>query len=236
MTQPGSPLKLLGLIGGISAESTAHYYAMLNAMARERLGGRHAARLLLWSVDFGPVADMQEADRWDELTTMMVDSAKRLEGAGAEAIMICANTMHLMADEVAAAVSAPFIHIADATAAMLKAQGASKPVIVATRFTMEKPFYAERLAQHGITSCVPPADERAELHAIIYDELVKGQFLEPSRQRLKQIVSNALERGADSVILGCTEFGMLAPPETFDCVAVDSAYAHAKAAMDFALT
>lgn len=231
-----APLKLLGLIGGISWESTTHYYQLLNRLARERLGGQHSARLLVWSVDFAPVAEKQEAGRWDELTAEMIDAARRLEGAGAQALLICANTMHLMADEVQAAIGIPLIHIADATAEAVKAAGACKPLLFATRFTMEKAFYCDRLARMGVEAVVPEAEDRESLHAIIFDELVKGVFRTQSRQVLLDLFERERrERHVDSVILGCTEFGMLAAPKYFDAPAFDTAEVHAQAAMAFAL-
>jgi aspartate racemase len=230
-----SPLRMLGLIGGISWESTTHYYQLLNRLARERLGGKHSARLLLWSVDFAPIAEMQDAGAWRDLTAIMIDAAKRLEGAGAEALVICANTMHLMADEVQAAIGIPLIHIADVTAAALKAKGSRRPVLLATRFTMEQAFYRERLARSGIEAIVPNEADRAELHRIIFEELVQGKFLDASRARLVEVVKREQANGADGVILGCTEFGMLAPPSAFDLPAVDTAEAHAEAAIAFAL-
>jgi aspartate racemase len=230
-----SPLRMLGLIGGISWESTTHYYQLLNRLARERLGGKHSARLLLWSVDFAPIAEMQDAGAWRDLTAIMIDAAKRLEGAGAEALVICANTMHLMADEVQAAIGIPLIHIADVTAAALKAKGSRRPVLLATRFTMEQAFYRERLARSGIEAIVPNEADRAELHRIIFEELVQGKFLDASRARLVEVVKREQANGADGVILGCTEFGMLAPPSAFDLPAVDTAEAHAEGAIAFAL-
>lgn len=235
MSAQVSPLCLLGLIGGISWESTTHYYQLLNGLARRRLGGKHSARLLLWSVDFAPIAEMQEAGHWRELTTIMIDAAKRLEGAGAEALVICANTMHLMADDVQAAIGIPLIHIADVTAAALREKAVRRPVLLATRFTMEHPFYRERLAKHGIEAVVPNDADRVELHRIIFEELVQGKFLDSSRAKLVDVVNRARESGADGIILGCTEFGMLAPPSTFDLPAVDTAAAHAEAAIAFAL-
>ena len=235
MRPPDSPLRLLGLIGGISWESTAHYYQTLNRLARERLGGKHSARLLLWSVDFAPIAELQEEGDWNALTDVMVDAATRLENAGAEGLLICANTMHLMADDVAAAVGIPLIHIADVTATALKLRGVQRPVLLATRFTMEEPFYCDRLRRHGIDPIIPEEVDRAELHRIIFEELVQGKFLDASRATLVEVVKRAAAQGADGVILGCTEFGLLAPPETFDLPAIDTAEAHAEAAMDFAL-
>ena len=235
MSVQALPLRLLGLIGGISWESTTHYYQLLNRRARDLLGGKHSARLLLWSVDFARIAEMQDAGAWRELTAIMVDAAKRLEGAGAEALVICANTMHLMADDVQAAIGIPLIHIADVTAAALKAKGVTRPVLLATRFTMEKSFYRERLARHGIEAIVPNDADRLELHRIIFEELVQGQFLDESRKKLAELVDREKTQGADGVILGCTEFGMLAPPAMFDLPAVDTAQAHAEAAIAFAL-
>ena len=160
-------MKTLGLIGGMSAESTAVYYQTLNRLVRERLGGLHSAELVLWSVDFAPIAELQSADDWDATGAILADAARSLEGAGAQAILICANTMHLNAPQVAAAVSAPLIHIADATAQALKARGVTKALLLGTRFTMEKPFYAERLEAAGLTVMTPPKADRDRLHAII---------------------------------------------------------------------
>jgi aspartate racemase len=230
-----TPLRLLGLIGGVSWESTTHYYQLLNRMARERLVGKHSARLLLWSVDFGPIAELQEEGNWDALTDVMIDAATRLENAGAEALVICANSMHLMADDVAAAIKIPLIHIADVTATALKLRNSYRPVLLGTRFVMDEPFYRDRLLRHGIDPIIPAEADRVELHRIIFDELVQGQFLDASRAKLIDVVDRLKPQGADGVILGCTEFGMLAPPETFDLPAVDTAEAHAEAAMDFAL-
>lgn len=235
MRPPDSPLRLIGMIGGTSWESTTHYYQLLNRLARERLGGKHSARLLLWSVDFAPIAQLQEEGDWDALTDVMVDAATRLENAGAEGLLICANSMHLMADDIAAAIKIPLVHIADVTATALKLRNSYRPVLLGTRFVMDQPFYAERLRRHGIDPIVPGDVDRAELHRIIFEELIHGQFLDASRARLVDVVNRLKPQGADGVVLGCTEFGMLAPPETFDLPAVDTAEAHAEAAMDFAL-
>jgi aspartate racemase len=229
-------MKTVGLIGGMSWESTTTYYQLLNRMARDRLGGQHSARLLMWSCDFAPIAAMQAAGQWDEATAVLVDAARRLEGAGAEALLICANTMHLMAAEVQAAVSVPLLHVADATAGSLTAAGARRPLLLATRFTMEKDFYRDRLAANGLDPIVPPKADRDRLHAIIYDELIQGRFEPASKAAVIDIVARAQAgEGVDAVILGCTEFGLLVGSGDFAIPMFDTTEIHARAAMDFAL-
>jgi aspartate racemase len=229
-------MKTLGLIGGMSWESTTLYYQLLNRMARDRLGGQHSARLVLWSVDFAPIARMQSAGLWDEATAAMVDAARRLERAGAEAIVICANTMHRMADEVAAAVSPPLLHVADATAAAVRAAGVRRPLLLATRFTMEQDFYRARLRKHGVEALIPAEPDRVRLHAIIFDELVQGRFKLASKDALVAMTESAVRgEGADGVILGCTEFALLVKPDDLPVPVFDTTEIHAKAAMDFAL-
>lgn len=230
-------MKTLGLLGGMSWESTTAYYQRLNRLARERLGGQHSAKLLIWSADFAPIAAMQAADDWAGATVVLVEAARRLEGAGAEALLICANTMHLMASEVQAAVDIPLIHVADATAARLKARGAARPLLLATRFTMERPFYRERLSSLGVEAVVPPAVDRERLHAIIFDELVQGRFEPASRAAVIEIAERAITGdAADCVVLGCTEFGLLVQPDDFSAPLFDTTEIHARAAMDFALS
>jgi aspartate racemase len=229
-------VKTLGLIGGMSWESTTLYYQLLNRMARDRLGGHHSARLVLWSVDFAPIARMQAAGLWDEASAAMVDAARRLERAGAEAIVICANTMHRMADDVAAAVSAPLLHVADATAGAIRAAGVRRPLLLATRFTMEQGFYRERLQRNGVEPLIPAEPDRIRLQSIIYDELVQGRFKLASKEAMVAMVERAVRaERADGVILGCTEFGLLVKPDDLPIAVFDTAEIHAKAAMDFAL-
>lgn len=229
-------MKTLGLIGGMSWESTSLYYQLLNRMAREALGGQHSAKLVLWSVDFAPIAAMQSAGLWDEATVEMIDAARRLEAAGAEAIIICANTTHLMADEVAAAVNLPLIHVVDATAAAIRAAGVRRPLLLATRYTMEQPFYRDRLRRRGVGSVVPAERDRARLQSIIFDELVQGRFKLASKDALVAMSESAV-RGdrADGIILGCTELGLLLKPEDLPAPTFDTTEIHARAAMDFAL-
>ena len=229
-------MKTLGLIGGMSWESTTLYYQLLNGIARERLGGQHSAKLVLWSVDFAPIARMQAAGLWDEATAEMVDAARRLERAGAEAIVICANTMHRMADEVAAAVPIPLLHVADATAAAIRSAGVARPLLLATRFTMEQGFYRDRLRRGGVEALIPAEPDRVRLHSIIFDELVQGRFKLASKEALVAMTESAVRgEAADAVILGCTEFGLLVKPEDLPVPVFDTAEIHAKAAMDFAL-
>jgi len=221
----------------MSWESTAVYYRLLNEMARERLGGQHSADLVMVSVDFAPIAALQAAGAWEEATAVMVAAARRLEGAGAEAILICANTMHRMADEVQAAVAAPVIHIADATARRALSTGARRPLLLATRFTMDQNFYRDRLRAGGVEALIPREDERLRLHAIIYDELVRGRIEEASRRAFIAIVERAVaEEGVDAAILGCTEFALLVRPGDLTVPALDTTEIHARAAMDFALS
>ena len=228
-------MKTLGLIGGISAESTTIYYRELNRMVRERLGGLHSCELILWSVDFAPVAALQARDDWDATGALLADAARKLEVAGAQAIVICANTMHLNAPQVEAAVSVPLIHIADATAAALKAKGVSRPLLLATRFTMEKAFYRDRLEAQGLAVLVPGEGDREHLHAIIYDELCQGVILAASRVSVLDMIERGRAAGADSLIFGCTEIGLLLDAGDMPLPTVDTALAHAEAAVDFAL-
>ncbi len=228
-------MKTLGLIGGISAESTTIYYRELNRMVRERLGGLHSCELILWSVDFAPIAALQARDDWNATGAILADAARKLEVAGAQAIVICANTMHLNAPQVEAAVSVPLIHIADATAAALKAKGVSRPLLLATRFTMEKAFYRDRLEAQGLAVLVPGEGDRERLHAIIYDELCQGVILAASRVSVLDMIERGRAAGADSLIFGCTEIGLLLDAGDMPLPTVDTALAHAEAAVDFAL-
>jgi aspartate racemase len=228
-------VKTLGLIGGMSAESTTVYYQTINRLVRERLGGLHSAELVLWSVDFAPIAELQAKDDWAETGRRMADAARRLEGAGAQAILICANTMHLNAPEVQAATGVPLIHIGDATASALKALGVTKALLLGTRFTMEKPFYAERLAAAGLGVLTPSKADRDRLHAIIYDELVVGVVSQASKVSVLEMIAAGRAAGADGVIFGCTEIGLLLDPAEMFLPTVDTAIAHCEAAVAFAL-
>ncbi len=226
-------MRTVGLLGGMSAESTTLYYQAMNRMVRERLGGLHSMQLLMWSVDFAPIAQMQAEGDWEAAGEVLAQAAARLEGAGAEAIMIGANTMHLVADQVQAAVRVPLIHIADATADAVKAVGCSRPLLLATRFTMETPFYRDRLSAQGVEAMIPGEADRERLHAIIYDELCQGVVTQASKAEVLAMIAKA--DGADCVIFGCTEVGLLLSPADLALPVIDTALVHAQAGVDFAL-
>lgn len=229
-------MKTIGLIGGMSWESTVTYYQCLNRLARERLGGLHSAQLLLWSFDFAEVEQLQADGNWDGATARMVDAARRLEAGGAECLVICTNTMHLMAPAVQAAVDLPLIHIADATAEAIHRDGARHPVLLATRYTMEQDFYTGRLRdQHNIDVRIPDADDRTIVHDVIYDELCQGIVRGESKDAYLAVVSRARGAGADAVIFGCTEVGLLISQADLDVPAFDTTVIHAEAVMRFAL-
>ncbi len=228
-------MRTLGLIGGMSAESTTVYYQTINRLVRERLGGLHSAKLIVWSVDFAPIAELQAKDDWDATGAELAAIACKLEAAGAEAVLISANTMHLNAPQVQAAVAIPLIHIGDATARAVKARGVERPLLLGTRFTMEKPFYAERLRASGLDPLIPADAARDRLHAIIYDELVQGVINPASRAEVLRMIELARTQGADGVIFGCTEIGLLLDPAAMPVPTVDTAIAHCEAAVDFAL-
>jgi len=229
-------VKAIGLIGGMSWESTVVYYQLLNRLARQRLGGLHSAKLLLWSFDFAEIEAHQAAGDWEAATDCMVDAARSLEKGGAECIVICTNTMHKMAGEVQDAVKIPLIHIADATATAIKGAGVQRPLLLGTRFTMEQDFYKGHLKnQHDISVLIPDDAERTSVHDIIYQELCQGEIKPASRQRYLDIVRNAADAGADGVIFGCTEVGLLIGQEDLQLPAFDTTELHAIAALDFAL-
>jgi len=229
-------VKTIGLIGGMSWESTVVYYQLLNRLARERLGGLHSAELLLWSFDFAEIEALQAADDWEAATARMTAAAEAVARGGADCFVICTNTMHKMAEAVDAAAGLPLIHIADATASAVKAAGVKAPLLLATGYTMEQDFYKGRLkAKHGIDVRVPDAAGRKVVHDIIYDELCQGIVSPQSKARYLEIVQQAVAEGADSVIFGCTEIGLLVSAGDFDIPAFDTTDLHARAALDFAL-
>jgi len=226
-------MKVIGLIGGMSCESTAHYYARLNERVRDVLGGLHSAEILMWSVDFAPVAQMQAEGRWQEAGTLLASIAKRL---GADAIVLATNTMHKVADAIEEAIRIPFLHIADATAAKIREAGKRRPAIMATRFTMEQDFYTGRLREKfALEPITPDEDDRALVHRIIYDELCVGRISETSRQAYVDVARRLAAKGADCLVLGCTEVGMLLDESNSPLPIFDTTLIHADAAVNFAL-
>ncbi|NPV57010.1 MAG: aspartate/glutamate racemase family protein [Anaerolineae bacterium] len=229
-------MKTIGLIGGMSWESSIEYYRIINQEARRLLGGTHSAKSLMVSVDFAEIEALQRAGDWDEATRMMIDAARSLERGGANFIVICTNTMHRMAEEVQAAVSLPLLHIADATAAAVKAAGVTVVGLLGTRFTMEQNFYRGRLEQmHTLTVLTPPEAERAIVHDVIYDELVIGRIDPSSRQQFVRIMADLVARGAQGIILGCTEIGLLVGAADCSVPLFDTTRLHAEAAVTMAL-
>ncbi|MGE3146118.1 MAG: aspartate/glutamate racemase family protein [Pseudorhodoplanes sp.] len=229
-------MKTLGLIGGMSWESTAIYYRLLNEGVQRRLGGLHSAKLLLHSVDFAEIAARQAAADWEALTGMMVEAAQRLARGGADALVICTNTMHKCAPAIAQAVPLPIVHIADATAAAIRLSAARRPALLATRYTMQQDFYRGHLRErHGIETLVPDAAGRDRVHGIIYEELCRGMVRPDSKAACLGEVAALRARGADGLILGCTEICMLLSQADFAMPVFDTTAIHAEAALDFAL-
>lgn len=227
---------MIGLIGGMSWESSAEYYRILNEGVRDRIGPTASARCLLWSFDFAEIERLQHAGDWDGLTARIVDAARRLEAAGVDVLLICTNTMHRMAPAVEAAITVPLLHIADPTAERITAAGHRKVGLLGTAFTMEHDFYKGRLtARHGLKVLVPDADDRATVHRIIYEELVAGKVLPQSRAAYREVIGRLIEDGAEAIILGCTEIMLLVQPEDSAVPLFDTTALHAQAAVATAL-
>jgi len=232
----GAAMKTIGLLGGMTWHSTADYYRLINEDVQRRLGGNSSARCVLYSVEFGEFEDLQEAGDWERLTVLMVDGARRVERAGADLILICANTMHRTADAVAAALAIPLIHIADAAAAEIRKSGAKTIGLLGTRYTMEQEFYRNRLeTMHGLRVLVPEPDDRARVHDVIYGELGRGIIKESSKSEYLAIINRLRARGAEGIILGCTEIPMLIKPGEAPIPTYDTTAIHARAAVDAAL-
>jgi len=229
-------MKTIGLIGGMSWESSAEYYRIINQEANRRLGGVHSAQCLMWSVDFEEIKRLQHEGDWERLSEAMKDAARRVERGGADFIVLCTNTMHRVADAIASAVGIPLLHIADPTAERIKAAGFRRVGLLGTAFTMEQDFYKGRLQQrHGLDVIVPDEDDRRIVHEIIYRELVLGQVRPESRQAYREIIARLVERGAEAVILGCTEIMLLVTDEDSPVPLFDTTTIHAIAAVDWAL-
>ena len=229
-------MKVIGLIGGMSWESTVPYYRLINEAVKERLGGLHSARIVLYSVDFHDVEAMQRAGDWAAAGSLLAAAAGSLQSAGAECIVLCTNTMHKVAPEVEAAVTIPLLHIADATAEAVKAEGLSTVGLLGTRFTMEQAFYRERLTEmHGLRVLTPVEADRAIVHRVIYDELCVGRTVESSRDEYRRIMSALVERGAQAIILGCTEISLLVGAGDCSVALFDTTAIHARKAAEWSL-
>jgi aspartate racemase len=229
-------MKTIGLLGGMSWESSIEYYRIINQTVQDRLGGLHSAQCLMYSVDFAPIEALQQTGDWDLLASLMIEAAGRLERGGADFLVICTNTMHRMVNAMKKALYIPILHIADATAWAVKARGLNRVGLLGTRFTMEADFYRGRLEkQHGLEVLIPDASGRETVHRIIYDELVQGHILPESRQAYRQVIQELRDRGAQGVILGCTEIGLLVQQKDLTLPVFDTTHIHAKAAVKRAL-
>lgn len=236
MTAVSGPLGTIGLIGGMSWESSAAYYRLLNVAVKQRLGGYHNARSLMFTVDFDEIEGLQARDDWQTAGEILADAARRLEGAGAGLILLCTNTMHVVADQIRSATTVPFLHIVDPTATALKQAGIERVGLLGTRYTMEMDFYRRRLEiEHGLTVFVPEATDRDRVHSIIFDELVQGEIWEQSRADYLDVIARLGERGAQGVIFGCTEIGLLLSADQVSMPVFDTTRLHAIAAVDWAL-
>jgi aspartate racemase len=229
-------MKTIGVIGGMSWESSAEYYRLLNRYAKTRLGGHHNARSLMLTVDFAEVEACQRAGAWDALGVQMAEAAVQLERGGAQIVLLATNTMHRVCASIEAAISIPFLHIADPTGAALKAAGVTRAGLLGTRYTMEQDFYAGRLRErHGIEAVVPGEPDRANVHRIIYEELCHGVVTAQSRRVYQRVIEDLKARGAQAVILGCTEITLLIGPDDSALPVFDTTALHAQAAVDWSL-
>lgn len=229
-------MKTLGLIGGMSWESTVPYYQHINQAIRAELGGLHSAKLLLYSVDFAEVEQLQVTGQWEAAGQLLAEVAQKLEGAGADALVLCTNTMHKVADAISAAVRIPLLHIADPTAQAIKESGFTKVGLLGTRFTMEQDFYRSRLeSTHGLTVLTPPQADRDLIHQIIYEELCLGNVKDGSRQTYLRVIADLQAQGAQAIILGCTEIAMLVQAQHTALPLFDTTALHARSAALWAL-
>ena len=226
---------MIGMLGGMSWESSAEYYRLANELVRDRLGELHSARCLLYSVDFAEIEQLQAAGRWDEAGTLLAAAAGQLEAAGADLLILCTNTMHKVADQITGAIGIPLLHIADATATAVRAAGLRTVGLLGTAFTMEQDFYRDRLAAQGLTVLVPEADDRALVHSVIYDELCRGIVTESSRLAYLEVIDRLTEAGAQGVILGCTEIELLVSQDDSPIPVFPTTRLHVEAAVTRAL-
>jgi len=229
-------MKTIGLIGGMSWESSIEYYRIINETVRTKLGGLHSAKSIMYSVDFSEIEAFQCQGKWDEATALMIDAAQNVENGGADFVIICTNTMHKMADEVAKHIQIPLLHIADATAEKIKAQGLRRIGLLGTRFTMEEDFYKGRLTKkHGLEVVIPTEEEREIVHRVIYDELCVGEIRQYSKEQYISIMDHLVRDGAEGIILGCTEISLLVEDRDSRVPLFDTTMIHAVAAVEYAL-
>lgn len=228
-------MRTIGLIGGMSWESSIEYYRLINQQVRTQLGPLRSAQLLMYSVDFGPIEQAQHLGRWSDAGAILADAARRLESGGADCVVLCTNTMHKVAEQIQHAINIPFLHIADPTAKAALAAGVTTVGLLGTSFTMEQDFLKDRLKAMGLKVLVPDADARAVVHRIIYDELCIGVINDTSRLLYQQVIDSLAARGAQAIILGCTEIGLLIKPEHSALPLLDTTQLHAQAAVTFAL-
>jgi aspartate racemase len=227
-------MKTIGLIGGMSWQSTIPYYRIINETVARTLGGLHSAKIILWSIDFADMEVLQRTGRWDEAGAQLTEAAKALETAGADVLLIGANTMHIAADQIAAGITIPVLHVADATAAAVLQSGARTVGLLGTRFTMEKEFYRRRLESHGLSVLIPEEDDRTEVHRVIYEELVLGRIEETSQATYRRVIADLIAHGAEAIIFGCTEIGLLVSQSDSAVPVFDTTIIHAEAAVRFA--
>ncbi len=230
-------MKTIGLLGGMSWESSALYYRILNEEVKHRLGGLHSARCVMLSVDFAEIERLQMAGEWERAGALLAEEARRIETAGAELLLLCTNTMHKLAPQIEESINIPFLHIADATGAAIRRAGLQTVGLLGTRFTMEEDFYADRLRKRwNLEVLIPKPADRQIVHQIIYEELVLGIVREESRREYLRIIDDLHRRGAEGIIEGCTEIGMLVTPEHTDVPLFDTTRIHATAAVESALS
>lgn len=229
-------MKVIGLIGGMSWESSAEYYRVINEEVKRHLGGLHSGRILMYSVDFHKIEELQHEGRWEEATELMIDAAKRVEKGGADFLLICTNTMHKMAPDVQKQVNIPLLHIADATGEQVKGLGIQKVGLLGTKYTMEQDFYKGRLvSQHGLDVVVPEEGDRNIIHKVIYEELCLGVILDKSKKEFSRIINDLAKQHAEGIILGCTEISLLIKQADSVLPLFDTTEIHAQKAVEFAL-
>jgi aspartate racemase len=230
-------MKIIGMIGGMSWESSIEYYRIINQTIREKLGGLHSAKSIMYSVEFAEIEALQHQNRWDELASIMIQAARSLERGGADFVIICTNTMHKLYDLVQKNIQIPVLNIADATAEKIKTEGIDKIALLGTRFTMEEDFYKGRLIEKfGLDVIIPSSQQMETVHRVIYDELCAGKVRPDSKQKYAEIIGQLVARGAGGIILGCTEIGLLVKPEDSSVPLFDTTEIHAKAAVQYALS